>query len=369
MSIKIEIIFKNNPKHLRQIYTGFSELAQRGIIDLTVSRKTPFDYDPSSRPVLNVILNEKVKIAYDTMDGFNYIPGTEQQNLDYLETQLENVDFYFKRSYKSGLPISNRHKLLPLGLYYQVTSSNNFAEKFYLYKNKPFKQRIKEYISHKPFIKTSLEKYGYTLNTKPKFSYDAFEYPPNLGLDPMIIFIPKVWSSETAKYDQSKKDRIEVSKMRIDLVIKLKQEFPSIFTGGIISDDPEIHRLYPQYVITDPNKTDRLFYTKLMHNATIGVSTRGLHRSIGNKFTEYIAASKCIVTEKLDFELPGDFEDGKNYLSFEDTSSCIDQIEKLLHDNNLRFEMMKRNYNYYHTYVRPDALVMNSINTVLKKIS
>ena len=82
-----------------------------------------------------------------------------------------------------------------------------------------------------------------------------------------------------------------------------------------------------------------------------------------------VAASKAIVSEKLHYELPGDFKKGKNYLEFNNVDKCINSIYELIQDKNKRYNMMKNNHIYYMNYVKPDKLVFNSLRICFEKLN
>ncbi len=84
---------------------------------------------------------------------------------------------------------------------------------------------------------------------------------------------------------------------------------------------------------------------------------------------EYVAAARAIVTEPLNCLLPGDFSEGSNYLSFKNIEELIDAITRLREDDNLLISMMKRNFLYYHTHVRPDSMALNVLKSVLNRNS
>jgi hypothetical protein len=99
------------------------------------------------------------------------------------------------------------------------------------------------------------------------------------------------------------------------------------------------------------------------------VATTGLHGSTGWKFAEYIAFSKAIVSEELNYEVPGKLEHGKNYLAFNSPEDCVNQVRLLFSDHHLRNSIMANNALYYLSFLRPDVLVVNTILTALSKVS
>ena len=80
---------------------------------------------------------------------------------------------------------------------------------------------------------------------------------------------------------------------------------------------------------------------------------------------EYIALSKAIVTEKMNFKVTGNLQKDINYLEFTSPKECLDKSARLFQDKNLRNDLMTNNAKYYNAYLRPDALIMNTILVAL----
>lgn len=82
---------------------------------------------------------------------------------------------------------------------------------------------------------------------------------------------------------------------------------------------------YAKYNFEDclvPNiLTKRKNYLQLVKESDICITT-GLHRWIGWKFAEYIAASKSIVTEKFNYSPGAELKVNTNFLEF-DTSARV----------------------------------------------
>ena len=93
----------------------------------------------------------------------------------------------------------------------------------------------------------------------------------------------------------------------------------------------------------------------------IGIYTRGLHHSLAFKLGEYLASSKCIVTEPLRNELPSPLVPGKNYLEFSTPQECMQRCEQLLDDHDLANQMRRNNWEYYQREVRPDRHVLRCL--------
>ena len=121
MKLNCELIACSDVEHLQQIYTGFSILHRTGFLKLkqTIPGEFLQNKNDPHRWVdykffnTKVIINEKIKICYDTHD-WNWID----------KKILHEVDFYFKRSYDEKFisQLREKNKVFPLGLNYSVLS-------------------------------------------------------------------------------------------------------------------------------------------------------------------------------------------------------------------------------------------------------
>ena len=98
------------------------------------------------------------------------------------------------------------------------------------------------------------------------------------------------------------------------------------------------------------------------------MATTGLHGSIGAKFAEYIAQAKAIVSEPLNYQVPGNLSSEVNYLEFTSIDGCVESAVRLIDDRDLRVSMMMDNCRYYHAYLRPDALILNTLAIAMSKV-
>ena len=74
-----------------------------------------------------------------------------------------------------------------------------------------------------------------------------------------------------------------------------------------------------------------------------------------------MSQSKAIVTEPLMYRVPGCFAPERNYLEFSTPESRVECVTRLFKDYQLRCQLMINNFRYYHSYVRPDFLVLNTL--------
>ena len=329
--------------HLMQIYAGLYALKNKGLIDLKVNFKKS---NKNTLPLTTAVINNKYKVVYDCLDGLTWIPGNMDDNLAHFKNTY-NVDFFFKRSYQSAMQTSKPAgcKVYPLGLNYNVQPDENL-----LAYNNSFKDKI-EYL-----LKTN----SWTSKVFGKRFYYAkdFEFPPlHQGKD-KILFITRLWSPEEAKSEHSKHFRKHLNDVRIECIEACKKEYGKFFTGGIYREK-YAEKNYPLFVMPD-ELTNKNSFLQSVKEHNICITTTGLHHSIGWKLAEYVAASRAIITEPLEFEVTGDFNEGKNYLQFTTAAEMLNKIEYLLSNKEATRQMMLDNYHYYNNYLKPENLVLNT---------
>ncbi|WP_195515192.1 glycosyltransferase family 1 protein [Paraclostridium bifermentans] len=346
------------PLHLYQIIAGFMLLNKKGIIDLKLEEsKVLLPYN-----MMELEIDNKIKVLYDVNDGYDNLLEEGKNYVDFMDSILNRYDICFKRSYSKNynLPLSNGYKVNPLGLNYMTTIKGNLAHKSY--KDDPKNEKIKKFIRRLPFSQ-------YYNN---KYLIENFENKPKLNNEPKILFFARLWDPngvELRKLPKEKiEERIEINKVRVECIKACKKEFGRYFDGGITQSNYS-NENYKELVVNNKKITNRDGYLKLMKESDICIATTGLHDSIGWKFGEYVAASKAIVSEKLHYELPGDFKKEKNYLEFNNVDKCINSIYELIQDKNKRYNMMKNNHIYYMNYVKPDKLVFNSLRICFEKLN
>ncbi|ARR87787.1 hypothetical protein [Lactococcus lactis] len=129
---------------------------------------------------------------------------------------------------------------------------------------------------------------------------------------------------------------------------------------------------YAKYNFEDclvPNiLTKRKNYLQLVKESDICITTTGLHRSIGWKCAEYIAASKAIVTEKFNYSPGAELKANTNFLEFDTSEELINQVMKLVNNKKLLNAMKISNESYYHEFLKPDIMIFNSLKKVLETL-
>ncbi len=356
MNIKCNIILSSLSEHLTQILSGFGVLQKNNIIELSISKDKKFEIGHLSKPILKVIINNSIKVVYDTFDGSSI--SVDDYNW---------CDFYFKRSFDRVL-ISDSYKLkkiFPLGLNYSVYGPNNFYKYKLYYSISSVKsvKNIKNLII--PLIRTSknLSRIFKTSNGCYTSFYQNFESIPRFEQPPKILFLTRLWDPNRTKSKKLIEERHFINQMRIDIIRSLKKEFPKIFVGGLAPDE-FTNKAAPDCIVTDQKIIQKKEYLASLKTANICISNQGLLGSNGWKLAEYVAGAKSIVSEKLNYEVPGNFLSGKNYLEFSTIDDCIQKVDFLVKDPDLRYKMMVENYNYYHQFLRPDMLIWNTLKEV-----
>ena len=190
-----------------------------------------------------------------------------------------------------------------------------------------------------------------------------FEYLPYPSNDIKVLFMVKLWSPDETSIGKYKDERYRLNQDRIKLLRACKSEFKESFMGGIIADEYS-KRVAPDLVLS-PSITQKESFLRLVKEASICIATEGLHGSTGWKFAEFLASSKAILTEPLKYQIPGDFKEGKNFLTYKNEIELVECINKLKNDRHLLNQMMFDNFQYYQAYVRPDMLVLNTLKPFL----
>ncbi len=329
-----------NSAHLSQIYEGFHLLSKMRIVNL---EWIPFK-GIKNKPVIEVLINNKIKVVYDTLDGLNWINGTIEENLDYFIKSF-NPDYYFKRSYLPELNqlVKSNFSVLPLGLNFPVENTFETVNNFNFKLNRLIKKLSKG-----------------TNNYADLFD---IEFPPFVAENSSVLFVAKLYDPKDTSNSFYQASRKEMNEGRIRYLRRCKEEFKYDFIGGLVEDE-YTKSIAPDLVLSKKLTTKKSFLS-LIKSSNICIATEGLHQSIGWKFAEFVSHSRGIVTEKLKYQLPGEFVANENYLPFSNEDQLVDAI-KILKDDPTRLKcMMLRNNAYYHAHVRPDMVVLNTLNQIL----
>lgn len=320
--------------HYSQILTGFSLLARQGRIRLS---------QRMGGTGVQAQVNG-IKLYYDVLDG----PEIDT-NL------LEWCDYYFKRSYAAQYMTGYRHsqRIVPLGLNYEVYGNGpDWANAWRALHNeigltarmKGFTRALRLNGSFRPTVSAMLPRHVSTKTT--------------------VIFLTQVWSAEGHDHPVGP-DVHEMNATRAACIGLLKKRFGERALVGF-SRTSLAEQLYPD-LIADVN-TSKEAYFSYLQGATIGISTTGLFGSNPWKLGEYVAFGKVIVSEPLVYPVPG-FNAGEHYLEFRSAEECADLVQQLFDEPDLRDRIAASNVDYYRQLLRPDQLVMRSLQYAMRDAS
>ena len=368
-------IVKINPdsdsRYVSQIYAGLYQLSSAGVINLKFAKtslgKNHNNFHSEFNMLIEVMDSESKKscaIFFDLVDG----GGT------FMMDELKSVDVYFKRTYYQDridtLPMDLRKKILPYGLHYCCRSrweKPAMMMKRLLLKNF-FNQSIFSnfYSSIKESIGRPLDLLfrGYFLKkevTRLPLLIEDYVVHPDESTQKKIYFKTRVYDVNKAQTEYGYNQRVKVNEIRVGTIRALKKHFGRDFVGGL-SHSSYACENYQDCLFPVPYHSHGQ-HIKKSQQYLININTAGLHRSVGWKFPEQMAASRCIVTEPVDIELPVPIEKGVHYLSFHSSQECVKACEQLLSDKNLSKSMRQNNYNYYKDNIEPSKLLKRCLNS------
>lgn len=318
--------------HYSQILTGFTLLAGQGRIRLS--------HQLGGTGVQAQV--EGIKLYYDVLDG-------PEINTD----MLERCDWYFKRSYTPEFMADYRHtqRIVPLGLNYEVYGDGwNWTEAWRV---------LRGDIGFSTRMKGFTRALRLTGSFRPTVSAMV---PGQSSKKTMAIFLTRVWSAEGHDHPVGPSVH-EMNATRAACIRLLKKRFGERVLTGFIRT-PLAERLYPD-LIADVSTTKESYFSCL-RGASIGISTTGLFGSNPWKLGEYVAFGKAIVSEPLVYQVPG-FNSGEHYLAFRSAEECADLVQQLFDEPVLRDRIAARNVDYYRQFLRPDHLVMRTLEHAIRK--
>jgi hypothetical protein len=344
---RCEMLCVSNSDHLSQIYTGFEMLHRAGEILLSQQYRKQSLFDAAQpqhlrharRAHLLVIINGNVKLYYDSHDSFEIDEGVAC-----------DVDCYFKRSYaQSKIPDCFKSRVFPLGLNYPVYPA-----------------------SFDSFEKQRLSFFGRQLSEAVERQFrptvENMHADPNSLLARGVLFMTRAWDpfDHPDRSEEKIAERICINKTRARSIQLLRREFGDSFLGGFLHTEYAAKN-YADVLLPDKEVARKENYIKLLALYPVCVATTGLHGSTGWKIGEYVAFSRAIVSQRLNYEVPEDFKQGKNYLGFDEPNQCINAVRELLSNAGLRYEMMKTNHEYYLNTLKPDAMIRRTLKIALEQ--
>lgn len=354
--IKVATYPEADPVRVAQIYAGLADLHTQGLIHLTILKRCPRIIRHPAQRDPNILWLELQSPDYDRHLSLCF--DVRDQGDIIAVTRLRDCDIYVKRSYSQSYvdslePVLAR-KIIPYGLHYSCSSKNVKARVLrwlvFYYHQKRFLSLTSALMKHTILEALKLRRY-------PPLSED-FEVRPEEPSDQKVLFQTRVW--DPRRY----KKREKINKIRADTVRALKSAFGKRFVGGLVPT-PFAKERYADCLSTHSYRHDH--FINLIRTCLVAVTSTGLHDSIGWKIPEYLAASRCIVTEPLKFELPISLEEKKHFLSYRTPQECVQACQVILNQPELAQEMRRSNWEYYENNVRPSVLLHKVLTKAIER--
>ena len=155
-----------------------------------------------------------------------------------------------------------------------------------------------------------------------------------------------------------------MNEVRVELIEALRKGLGEQFVGGLEVNGLARER-YETYIYRGDTRKHRSLAT--MQANLVGVATPGLHGSTGWKLPEYIAASRCVVSQVPPHRLPRPLETDRHILPFATPAECVDACQRLLDDETLAIEMRRANESYYKQTLAPDVMIKTHLDTAMSR--
>lgn len=345
----IDVLF-NRGQHVSRLITGFHLLETKGIKvnfieDSTNSRNAPHS------SVVEARIDGKC-IAFDMCDGYSLTP----QN---AASYLYRVDAYFKRSYDKNMDKDlseiELSKIRPFGFDYYATYKGNPID----IQPTSLKGKVKQ---------AARDVIGYDKCMEVEYFEQKADYKTK---DLKIIFMTRLWDPAEISIEDDMSDdfrsyseymireREKINADRAKIIRELRTIYGNLFVGGI--QHSTFAEKYCPDILIPKKLTRKKTYLDQMHAADICIGSMGLHKSIGWKTGEYVAASRAVVAERFAYEVTGNFAENINYIPFDSVEECLTAVERLYNNPEEVYKMKCANETYYKNYLRPERQITNAL--------
>ena len=349
---------EQNLYHASHLYAGLCDLMEQGLarVRFNVPRKAEKLYVSDSTTVCLTVRRP------DT--GKDYLLVVDLRDRSDLLTMplVERADVYLKRSYYEpdllSLSPELKGKIIPFGLNYGCRTA--LSTRAVLNALAP---RLALELLRSP------RKTAQQLNPRRSILYQylttalesEFEQAPGEELEATVLFQTRVYEPEEIYPD----DPVEINEGRVRLVRELKRAFGPKFRGGLVPT-AYAKEHYPDAVSEQPTRQSQ--YIAWGKRSLVGIYTRGLFHSLAFKLPEYLAASKCIVSEPLRNSLPTPLVAGEHYLEFRTPEKCVKQCARLLEDASQAKELRRAAWDYYQREVKSAAHLEGVLRRALERV-
>jgi hypothetical protein len=352
---------RSRMEHVLQIYAGLYSLAAARLIDLRQS----FGAQALAERLGGPPLDGKF-LAQDLNGLFVDIAGAGLAFFDVRDSGesygelAERVTVYAKRSYREGA-YPSPEKLVPMGLNYAVHTDRTLWPELL----RSLRQLERSGLAAKRLAVSLARLHPSVGRLLDVPTVSTLSCPVDLGLAPRAMFLARTWDPQEVPALPAEEVR-QLNESRAACIRALRRRFGALFVGGF-SRSAHALRQYPDCVVAEGTSTRRHHFVKQLKAYPVCVATAGLCGSIGWKFAEYVALSRAIVAEPMNFGLPGPMAAGENYLEFRTAEECADEVAGLLEDRTRAERMMEKNRRYYLEYGAPEAVVARVLHAALRR--
>lgn len=344
-NLDITIEYGANFQHYQQLFAGIYRLHRWGFL------RAHWRFGKLPGGFFKILIKDGPTIGFDTYDG-----------AEFYDTWYSKCDSYFKRSLRLE-DFNDRANVYPLGLNYLV--HDDVTDWAHVMRALRAPMTVAERLRSLAIALAADRIVPINgLRQERVRNMSAALMPAASTSTPSVLFSARLWDPAAAPCLKTQNEREFINSTRIELVRRLRKEFGTRFLGGIAADDYST-RIAPDVVVPASFFRKQEYLTHV-RNSEIAIATTGLHGSIGWKLGEYVAFARAIVTEPLQYVVPGPFDDGKNYLTFREPDQCVDAASRLMADFDLRRSMMVSNCEYYYNYVIPERLMLRAILVALR---
>ena len=333
-----------------QVFAGLFELSSQGAIEVNTSARFPYrDLVDATSLALEVTDKRSARTLRILVD----LDDTKRFRFPHL---LKHFDVIAKRSFHrpqiEQLPEHQRAKVIPYGVNFNCGSPTiPFGRLFtdhHLLRirlGSKSKQSQSFHLQHQLRFLLFLAKNNLSLNESD------FVRLPDASTHHEVFFVTRMFGTS--------KGLTEFSEQRIKLVLALQRTFGERFHGGIVRTSLS-ERFCPREVLRP--KMSRRDFAATLGASNIAISTLGVGRSNPWKLGEFIAASRCIVTEPLVFELPVRLEENTHVCSFNSIEECLETCDHLLTKTSHAEEMRHNIHAYFLNHVSASNLISDLLD-------
>jgi len=341
-----------------QVLAGLYCLAASGEVSLDLQWRPPPGTADKRRAQTIVFLrlagpsgSRPVRVAIDLSDSI------------YITSQhLRDCDVFFKRSFTTEVAhaFSGQIPVLPFGLQFACTSAherllfriNHVARRNLMrgrFRQAPVRATLSVF-SHPLKLWMTQRRIHNRFNQLP-FLNSHFEVPPEIPTQPKVFYRTRIYDRHEAAHAQNE--------MRVGVIRALRAHFGDRFVGGLRHS----HLAQTKYAdCLYEHNTNWAGHLATMRDCLIGVTTAGLHGSIDWKVAEYLAAARCVVSERFQSELPQPMVQGVQALFFETPEECIKACENILANPELAQDLRQNAFAYYQANVAPAAVMRRCLD-------